>query len=200
MSFKLVTGLGNPGPDYARTPHNVGFRVVDRIAADCSATWKEVKKFSAAVAKVKAGPFDLILAKPATFMNRSGESVMAIARYYGLAMDETVVVYDDADLPLGKLRLRPCGGSGGHRGLRSVIEACGTEAFARVRVGIGRSLFRENLADYVLARLSPEEEKVLSDAEAVAAGAVQSILRCGIDKAMNKFNNEDAAVASPIEG
>lgn len=188
MPMKLVTGLGNPGSEYARTPHNVGFRVVDAIAERLSAVWRDESKFSGAVARARWQGADLLLLKPATYMNLSGEAVGRLARYFNVAPAELTVVSDDADLPAGRLRVRAEGGSGGHRGLQSIIDCLGTRAFARVRVGIGRSAHGGSLADYVLGRLPPEEEEKLRLAEAAAAEAALCVVAHGADEAMNKFN------------
>lgn len=199
MSVQIVTGLGNPGSDYVRTPHNVGFRVIDRVAERCSAAWRNEGKFSALVARVKWEGRDLLLVKPQTFMNLSGESVGKIMRYYDGTLADLIVISDDADLPVGRLRLRTEGGTGGHRGLQSIIDCCGGKTFARVRVGVGRSVHGGTLADHVLARLAPEEEETMQRAEAVAAEAVLFAVRQGMDKAMNKFNAESAQVAPKAE-
>lgn len=199
MSVKIVTGLGNPGSEYARTPHNVGFRVVDRIAESNSAIWRDEAKFSASVAKVKSRGLDLILVKPLTYMNLSGEAVGRLARYYNVSLSDLTVISDDADLPVGRLRIRAEGGSGGHRGLQSIIDCCGGRAFARVRVGIGRSAHGGGLADHVLGRLAPEDEAVLQRAEAAAAEAVICVVTRGTAEAMNKFNAESATVAPPAD-
>lgn len=195
MPIKLVTGLGNPGSEYVRTPHNVGFRVVDQIAEICSATWRDETKFSGSVAKVKWKGQDLLLLKPLTFMNLSGEAVGKLARYYNVATTDITVISDDADLPIGRLRVRAEGGSGGHRGLQSIIEVTGTKTFARVRVGIGRSAHGGSLADHVLGRLSPEEDETMQRLEAVAAEAALCVVTHGVVEAMNKFNAEGATVA-----
>ena len=195
MPIKLVTGLGNPGTEYARTPHNVGFRVADRIAERCSATWRAESRFTGLVAKAKWNGMDILLLKPQTFRNLSGESVGRLARYYNVAPADLVVVSDDADLPVGRLRVRPEGGTGGHRGLQSITEVLGTKAFARVRVGIGRPSHGGELAAHVLGRLGPEEEEVLRRAEDAAAEAALCVLSRGVDEAMNTFNAEGATVA-----
>ena len=199
MSVKIVTGLGNPGAEYARTPHNVGFRVVDQLAEKFSANWREESKFSASVAKVKCQGHDLLLVKPLTFMNLSGEAVGRLARYYNVPLQDLAVVSDDADLPVGRLRIRAEGGSGGHRGLQSVIDCCGGRAFARVRVGIGRSAHGGALADHVLGRLAPEDEENLRRAESAAAEAVLCVVSHGVAEAMNKFNAEGAMGAPAAE-
>lgn len=190
MRLKVIAGLGNPGAEYAETPHNVGFRVVDAIAADSAAQWRSEAKFSGLLARAKAGALDLMLLKPTTYMNLSGESVGRLLRYFDVAPADLTVVSDDADLPIGRLRVRADGGSGGHRGLQSIIDALGGGAFARVRVGIGRPGHPgEGLVGYVLGRPEPEAEKALREVEAVAAKAALRVATRGVDEAMNAYNN-----------
>ena len=180
--IRLIAGLGNPGREYQRTRHNVGFMVLDRLAADAQLPWDYSEKWSAGWAKS-----DVILVKPATFMNRSGEAVAAIANFYKITPAEMLVVLDDLALPLGRLRLRTQGSSGGHNGLESVIEHFGTEAIPRLRVGIGAAP-SHGAVDYVLGRFF-EEEKLLLDATIKRAAAA---VKCAVDKglftAMNVFN------------
>lgn len=197
MAMKIVAGLGNPGPEYERTPHNVGFRVVNGLAERFSATWREEPKFKGSVARIKVQGVDVLLLKPSTFMNLSGESVIKLMHYYGVDASGLTVVSDDADLPVGRLRIRPSGGAGGHRGLLSIIGCCGTDSFARVRVGIGRSAHGGNLAEHVLGRLPEEEEKVLQRGIAAAAEAAVCVVTQGVVKAMNGFNGGNATVAGP---
>ncbi len=196
MAIKIITGLGNPGSEYVRTPHNVGFRVVDQLAESLSAGWRQENKFSAILAKVKVQGVDLFLLKPQTFMNLSGEAVSKVMRYYGAEPKDLTVISDDADLPIGRLRVRAEGGAGGHRGLISIIDCCGSKAFARVRLGIGHEAHGGSLASHVLGRLEPEEEAKLQRVEAVAAKAALCVVTRGVNEAMNKFNPLDAVVAT----
>lgn len=193
--MKIVAGLGNPGTAYARTPHNAGFGVLDLLADRLQGAWREQARMKACLARVRAEGAELLLAKPQTFMNLSGESVGALLRYYNVAPADLVVVADDADLPAGRVRVRPAGGAGGHRGLVSVIDVCGTEAFARVRVGIGRGATGEALIEHVLGRLAPGEEAAVQQAMSVAAEAVLCLVAQGVDAAMNRFNGWNAADA-----
>jgi peptidyl-tRNA hydrolase, PTH1 family len=180
--IRLVAGLGNPGREYQRTRHNIGFMVLDRLAADAQLPWDYSEKWSAGWAKS-----NMIMVKPATFMNRSGEAVAAIANFYKIAAEEVLVVLDDLALPLGRLRLRTQGSSGGHNGLESVIEHFGTEAVPRLRVGIGAAP-SQGAIDYVLGRFF-EEEKPLVDATVKrAAEAVKCAVDKGLFAAMNVFN------------
>lgn len=190
MQVKVIAGLGNPGAEYAVTPHNVGFRVVDAIAGEKAAPWRQETKFAGLLARTKAGAVDLMLLKPMTYMNLSGESIGKLLRYFNVPLSDLTVVSDDADLPVGRLRVRAEGGSGGHRGLQSIIDVMGGNAFARVRVGIGRPERRERgLVDYVLGRMEPESERALFEAESIAAKAALCVVTRGVDTAMNRFNN-----------
>ncbi|MEW5761843.1 MAG: aminoacyl-tRNA hydrolase [Bacillota bacterium] len=182
---KLLVGLGNPGPAYAGTRHNVGFMVIDALARLLRAEVRR-KECRALVGEAAADARTLILAKPQTYVNLSGEAVRALAQKYAVAPGEILVVYDDMDLPLGCLRLRPAGGAGGHRGMLSIIAALGTEAFPRLRVGIGRG---EDAVAHVLGRFAPEEEPVVGKVIDAAARAALLAATAGIDKAMNTYNN-----------
>ena len=194
--MKLIAGLGNPGATYANTPHNVGFDVVDRLAERFDAGWKNSSGFRAHVARAARAGGPLLLAKPQTFMNLSGTSVAPLLRYYGGTPADLTVVLDDADLPLGTLRIRASGGSGGHRGLASIIEAMGTEAFPRVRLGVGRDAWG-NLVDHVLHKLNGDRLEVVRTMVEAAADAVVCLTEKGLNEAMNRFNGWSAAEAKP---
>jgi peptidyl-tRNA hydrolase, PTH1 family len=180
--IRLVAGLGNPGREYQRTRHNVGFVVLDRLAADAQLPWNYSQKWSAGWAKS-----EVIMVKPATFMNRSGAAVAAIANFYKITAAEVLVVFDDLALPLGRLRLRTQGSSGGHNGLESVIEHLGTEAVPRLRVGIGAAP-SHGAVDYVLGRFFEEEKPLLDATIKRAAEAVKCAVDKGLFAAMNVFN------------
>ena len=180
--IRLVAGLGNPGREYQRTRHNVGFMVLDRLAADAQLPWDYSEKWGAAWAKT-----NVILIKPATYMNRSGQPLAAIANFYKIAASEIWVVLDDFALPLGRLRLRAQGSSGGHNGLESVFEHFGTEEIARLRIGIGAAP-SAGAVDYVLGRFFEEEKPILDAAIRRAADAVNCVIDKGLDAAMNVFN------------
>ena len=158
--MKMIAGLGNPGKAYVNTPHNVGFDVVDLLAERAEAGWKNSSGFRARVARVACADGPLLLVKPQTFMNLSGTSVAPLLRYYGGLPTDLTVILDDADLPLGTLRIRASGGSGGHRGLASIIEALGTEGFPRVRLGVGRNAHGD-LVGHVLGRLDGERMRLI---------------------------------------
>jgi PTH1 family peptidyl-tRNA hydrolase len=180
--IRLIAGLGNPGREYQRTRHNVGFMVLDRLAADAQLPWDYSEKWSAAWAKT-----NVILIKPATFMNRSGQPLSAVANFYKIAAAEILVVLDDLALPLGRLRLRAQGTSGGHNGLESIFEHLGTEAVPRLRVGIGAAP-SHGAVDYVLSRFFDEEKPVLDETIKRAADAVKCPEDKGLFAAMNVFN------------
>lgn len=183
--MKLVVGLGNPGRQYAATRHNVGFMVIGRLAQEFNVPVTK-KMFNSLVGQGFIGSEKIVLAMPQTYMNLSGEAVNALLNWHKLDPQSLLVVYDDVDLPAGVLRIRPAGGSGGHKGMQSIIAVLGTENFARVRVGIGRpEIVEMETADYVLSRLDPNE---LEEPLKAAAGAVVSIINDGLEKAMNLYN------------
>ena len=194
--MKMIAGLGNPGETYANTPHNVGFDVVDLLAQRFEAGWKNSSGFHASVARTTRTGELLLLAKPQTFMNLSGTSVAPLLRYYGGAPSDLTVILDDADLPLGKLRIRTSGGSGGHRGLASVIEALGTEAFPRVRLGVGREE-RSGLVGHVLGKFDEDRMVLVRAMIAAAADAAQCLTANGLNEAMNRYNGWSAEEAQP---
>jgi PTH1 family peptidyl-tRNA hydrolase len=181
----LVVGLGNPGRRYRGTRHNVGWEVVDRLSArwDLPVSREEEE---ALVGRGEIAGQEVLLAKPLTYMNRSGEAVRGLVRRYGVQPQEVLVIYDDVDLPVGTIRIRPRGSSGGHHGMASVLEALGTSEIPRVRVGIGRP--RGEAAEYVLSRFSSEERPLIEEAMERAADAVEAILREGMEAAMNRYN------------
>lgn len=184
----LVVGLGNPGPEYASTRHNVGFMVVDRLARDLSLSWRQAP-YPGLEARGGVDGRRLVLLKPMTFMNLSGGAVAAAARRHGAGPAEICVVYDDLDLPPGALRIRGGGGgAGGHRGVLSIIEALGSRDFLRVRVGIGRPLPGRDAARHVLSPFPEREWEAVAPAVERAAEAVLAVLREGPERAMNRFN------------
>ena len=193
---KLVIGLGNPGKEYVGTRHNVGFEVVERLAVKLDCSLRKKLRFAAQVGEVTLDSGKIMLAAPQTFMNRSGAAVAAIVKWSKVLPVEVLVIADDADLPLGQLRLRLTGGSGGHNGLRSIIDALGgNEEFARLRIGIGRTLpAGADISGHVLGRFSVAERREMDVSVATAVEAVESCLRDGFAVAMNRFNRrkEDA--------
>nr|WP_290665192.1 aminoacyl-tRNA hydrolase [Ardenticatena sp.] len=183
----LIVGLGNPGPQYARNRHNVGFQVLDRLAGRHGLTFSRTMH-RALVAEGRIDGRRVLLAKPLTYMNNSGEAVGALVRSFDIPLEQVLVVYDDIDLPPGALRLRPKGGSGGQRGMRSIIHHLGTEAFPRLRIGIGRPPERMDVAAYVLQNFSPDEELDMEEVRERAVDAIETWLREGLQAAMNRFN------------
>ncbi len=185
--MKLIVGLGNPGSRYERTRHNLGFQVVDRIAVQ-----KHIEVRSIVCnAYVGEGALEnekVVLAKPQTYMNRSGESVEALGREYGIGPENLIVINDDLDLPFGRIRIRPSGSAGGHRGLISIIETLAGAQFHRVRVGIGRPPEGKEPADYVLEPFNSNEIEGLSEVVARAAESVSYLVRCGLERAMASYN------------
>ena len=186
--MKLVVGLGNPGSEYRDTRHNVGFLVADEIARRwrLSDAWRE--KFEALHVRTTVGDQAVIVAKPLTFMNLSGQAVARLAAFYQIDPADVLVVTDDVALPLGRLRARPDGGAGGHNGLKSIIQHLGTPAFPRVRVGVGRGDDRRDLADHVLGRFDAGERDTVSAAVLRAADASERFLTDGIERVMSVFN------------
>jgi PTH1 family peptidyl-tRNA hydrolase len=187
--MKLIVGLGNPGREYRDTRHNVGFMVVDEIAR------RHQLQFAMAPGQVpetfvakKYGTEPLLLAKPLTYMNRSGDAVAALMRYYDVAAPDALMVLDEAALPFGRLRARASGSGGGHNGLKSIVERLGTTEIARLRLGVGRGDPRRDLADYVLAKFEPGERAELEEFIARAADAAEMFAVEGIGMVMNRYN------------
>jgi peptidyl-tRNA hydrolase, PTH1 family len=190
----LLVGLGNPGERYAQTRHNIGFRCIDFLAQRYSI---EVirKRFAAKLGEGVVGGVHVVLAKPQTFMNDSGKAVQPISHWFKVAPERVFVIYDDLDLPIGRLRLRPGGSSGGHHGINSIITDTGNQAFNRLRLGIGRPTQGDPI-DYVLNAFSPEEERIISEVIKLVEPIVGCFLSEGIAQAMNRYNHVDLA-ASP---
>ena len=188
--MKLIIGLGNPGSKYQGTRHNVGFEVVDELARR-RALMFESSPGDAVMARERGPGAQVILAKPLTFMNLSGQAVGGLMRYYRIDLDDVLVVADDVNLPLGRLRVRRRGSDGGHNGLRSVIDSVGTEEVARLRVGVDRGDRRRDLADHVLATFDQSELETMRLAINNASDAVEVFASEGINAAMNRFNRMD---------
>jgi len=181
----LVVGLGNPGPEYADTRHNVGFHVVELLAARAGGGRFSRHKSNADVLEGRLAGRRVVLAKPRTYMNVSGGPVAGLVRYYG---GELVVVHDDLDLGFGVVRLKQGGGEGGHNGLRSISTSLGTKDYLRVRFGIGRPPGRQDPADFVLKRFSATERKDLDFAVDLAADATEALLADGLETTQNRFH------------
>jgi peptidyl-tRNA hydrolase, PTH1 family len=182
----LVAGLGNPGRQYARTRHNIGWLVVDELARRHSGSWRS--KFSGQLAEVRLDEARLALVKPETYMNESGRSIAAAARFFKVPVDSVLVVHDDVDLEEGRLQARLGGGLAGHNGLRSIASALGSQDFPRMRIGVGRPGRgdRRSVADYVLAPFEPETD--VDALVARSADAVESLVREGLEATQQRFN------------
>jgi peptidyl-tRNA hydrolase, PTH1 family len=185
--MKAIVGLGNPGPEYAATRHNVGFEVVDELAR----RWQvKLKKWRKVGTLALAKDHDALLMEPTTFMNLSGEAVLSVGSFYKVDPSDWLIVVDDVNLPLGRVRMRKMGSAGGHNGLKSVIQHIGPD-FARLRIGVGRGDPKWDLADHVLSRFDQEERRSVEEAIGRAADAVEMFVAEGIEPAMNRFNARD---------
>jgi peptidyl-tRNA hydrolase, PTH1 family len=187
-NLHLIVGLGNPGGEYARTRHNAGFLLVGKLAERWHADWTYEKKFNTRIARAKRDGAETLLCEPQTFMNSSGEAVGAVTKFYRVSPKQLLVAVDDADLPLGEIRLRPGGSSGGHHGLESIEQHLGTRDFARLRIGIGRTTGEREITNYVLGRFSAAEMALVEKVLMTARDQVECWLNDGIQKAMSRFN------------
>ena len=184
----LVVGLGNPGDKYENTLHNVGFMAVDELAERLRVPVQKLK-YKALTNTAEVGGKKILLMKPVTYMNLSGEAVRQAADFYKIPPERVLVISDDVSLPVGKLRIRKGGSAGGHNGLKSIIAQLGSDQFPRVKIGVGEKPHPDyDMADWVLSKFSGEDKKVMDEAVKRAADAVESILREGADRAMNRFN------------
>jgi PTH1 family peptidyl-tRNA hydrolase len=185
--MKLIVGLGNPGPRYRGTVHNVGFDVVDEVASRRRVSF-EAAPADALMARLRDVDGGALLVKPLTFMNVSGDAVGALQRYFRIPVEDLLVVVDDVALPAGRLRVRRSGSAGGHNGLKSIIGCLGTDGFARLRVGVGRGDPRRDLSDHVLSKVTGELRETLVEATAKAADAAELFLGSSIEEVMKRFN------------
>jgi PTH1 family peptidyl-tRNA hydrolase len=185
--MKLIVGLGNPGPRYRGTVHNVGFDVVDEVARRRGVSF-EAAPADALMARLREVDGGALLVKPLTFMNVSGDAVGALQRYFRVPVEDMLVVVDDVALPAGRLRVRRSGSAGGHNGLKSIIACLGTDGFARLRVGVGRGDPRRDLSDHVLSRVTGELRETLAGATTQAADAAELFLAAPIEELMKRFN------------
>jgi len=197
--MKLILGLGNPGPEYHNTRHNIGWRVVDAFAAKFRIDFDQHEKI-ARTGRGRVAGGAVVVAKPLTYMNLSGDAVKGLVNAYEVSLDDLLVVYDDIDLPLGKLRIRPSGSAGTHNGMRSIVESLASDAFPRLRVGIrGNRSDEERLRDYVLDEFAPEEEPAVAGAVERAVDALVLFSRGDLRRAMNEFNRDDGVIPTPSE-
>lgn len=186
---ELIVGLGNPEPKYDRTRHNIGFAVVDELARVWQMPLKENKRFQGLFSEgVVPGGRKIRLLKPLTYMNRSGQSVRAVADWYRIKPQSVLVVYDDMDLPVGRLRLRLSGSAGGHNGMKSIIAHLGGKDFPRLRIGIGKANSDKGTISHVLGKFAPEEAKAIAEILYVSVKAVELGLKEGIEQSMNRYN------------
>ena len=183
----LIVGLGNPGAEYAKTRHNIGFMVVDQLAAEQHVQFKKGRN-SNEETRFQFNEKVILVAKPLTFMNNSGISVAGLLKYYDIALSRLLIVFDEVELPFGRLRLRKQGGSGGHNGLSSVIQHLNTKEFARLRIGIGTEYAKKDMTKFVLSNFSRNEQKELDTVLDTSVRAVLGFIRDGIDRTMNIFN------------
>ena len=196
--MKVIAGLGNPGAEYANTPHSIGFEVVDALAREIGASWRASSSFGGELASGMLGGVKVVLVKPMTYMNLSGDCVAPVVKYHNAkAAEDLLVVSDDIDLPVGKMRVRKGGSAGGHNGLKSVIERTGTPDFVRLRLGVGRdSHERANVIGHVLGKFSPADRRVMDEVVAQAVKAIGTIELESVETAMNRYNGWTAESAA----
>ena len=190
--IRLIAGLGNPGPRYEATRHNAGFWFVERVAAAHAAPWRSQSRLFGEMAECRVGARVVRLLKPLTYMNESGRSVGAAARYFGLAPEQVLVAHDEIDLPPGTVRLKRGGGHGGHNGLRDVIPQLGGPDFARLRIGVGHPGSKEQVIGYVLTRPAREERALIDEAVERAADRFEQMIVDGLERAMNELHRREA--------
>lgn len=183
----LIVGLGNPESDYSNTRHNMGFNVINKLAKEYDITISR-KKFNSEYENAMIEGKKVMLVKPQTFMNSSGEAVIEFINFYKIELEKVIIVYDDIDIEPGKIRIRKSGSPGSHNGMKSVVHFLNNENFPRIRVGIGKPDQNENMIEYVIGAVSEEERKELDNGAEIAKNAIIEILKNGIDSAMNKFN------------
>lgn len=188
---QLIVGLGNPEPKYDQTRHNIGFTVVDALASTWGFTWQEQKRFQGLYTEGIATKGQKVrLLKPLTYMNRSGQSVRAVIDWYKLPVESLLIIYDDMDLPVGRLRIRLSGSAGGHNGMKSIIAHVNQQNFARLRIGIGKSGQSKNTVSHVLGKFAPTEQKVIDEMILLTTEAISCSLKQGLEQAMNRYNNK----------
>jgi len=187
---KIIVGLGNPGAQYENTPHSVGFEAVDAIASEIGAAWELKKRFNCLVASGTFAGQRVMLLKPQTFMNLSGEAVAPLVKYNNATAADLLVIQDDIDLPVGRMRVRKGGSCGGHNGIRNIIERLGTPDFVRLKLGVGKD--RDNVVAHVLGKFDPTTRETMNKVVAAAVKAAAAILTDGPDRAMNVYNGWSA--------
>ncbi|MBE6407829.1 MAG: aminoacyl-tRNA hydrolase [Lentisphaerae bacterium] len=195
----LIAGLGNPGPDYEGTRHNVGFDFVEKMLAKLPGNWEKIHAFNSYCWKGTYAGQKLILQTPLTFMNLSGNAVAGLARAEKIAPEQIMIVHDDMDLEPGRIRLRANGSSGGHNGIKSVIEQLGTQNFSRLRIGIGKMANGHGSADFVLSKFQPEEQALMDQVLAMAVDAAILAMRRSLQMAMAQYNNKLLSIENKTE-
>ncbi len=196
---RLIVGLGNPEPKYDRTRHNIGFEAVDKLADVWGISWQNNQKFQGFVGEgISVNGQKVRLLKPLTYMNRSGQSVRAVLDWYKLSPDSILVIYDDMDLPPGRIRMRLSGSAGGHNGIKSIIAHLGGENFARLRIGIGKNKSNETIS-HVLGKFTPEEMEVMKKLLDLMIEAIELGIKQGLEKAMSLYNNKSIPFPQGIE-
>ncbi|HZJ84503.1 MAG TPA: aminoacyl-tRNA hydrolase [Syntrophomonadaceae bacterium] len=183
--MKIIVGLGNPGRKYNQTRHNLGFMVVEELARRYQVE-KEESRYDAIIGHIRIDQQKILLVKPLTYMNLSGRAVQPLVRFYKLDLQELLVIYDDMDLEVGKLRVRKSGGTGGHKGITSITNSLSSQEFPRIRVGIGRP--KIDTINWVLGKFSPDEKPYIDEMVIKAADAIECWVKYGIEKAMNEYN------------
>lgn len=188
--MKIIAGLGNPGVQYANTPHSIGFEVVDRLASNLGLVWEEKRAYKALWAKGSLAGVPVILVKPQTFMNLSGESLAPLVKYSNATARDLIVVQDDIDLPVGRVKVRKSGSSGGHNGIRNIIERLGTPDFIRLKLGVGKG---DDVVGHVLGAFNPQSRHIMDEVVAESPKMLQVLLKEGPDRAMNIYNGWEPA-------
>lgn len=192
--MKVIVGLGNPGAQYENTPHSVGFEAVDAIASEIGAAWENKKAFSCLMARGVLAGVPVLLVKPLTFMNLSGDSVAPVVKYHNATNEDLIVIQDDIDLVAGRIRIRKGGSCGGHNGIRNIIERLGSSAFTRIKIGVGKD--KSNVIGHVLGKFDPASRALADQCVAISVKAAATIVKEGADKAMNLYNGWSAVLTS----
>ena len=187
----LIVGLGNPGEEYRETRHNLGFKVVDELAARAKLSSLK-NKCQSFIGETRINDQKVIIAKPQTFMNNSGQAVASLLQWYKIPPEKVILIYDDVDLEVGELRLRKKGGTAGHKGVASVLSSVGTPDFIRVRIGVGRETADPDISDYVLSKIPNDHLTFIQDAVEVAADSVLTVIKSGIDAAILELNRKSS--------
>jgi peptidyl-tRNA hydrolase, PTH1 family len=187
---QLIIGLGNPEPKYDHTRHNIGFEAIDNLALSWGASLKENRRFHGLFSEVGKNGTKMFLLKPTTYMNRSGQAVKAVLDWYKIPPESILVIYDDMDLPVGKIRLRLSGSAGGHNGMKSIISHVNSQNFSRLRIGIGKSNPDKDTISHVLGKFAPDERKIIKEVLILTEDAINYSLKQGLEKTMSLYNSK----------